>query len=119
TAAAALATADVNVELAVNRPAGNLDLILMVDVGLRQGTAAVRAGIGERCLVGFIDLLGRLAMGLGAVILAWFAAGLFRLRFGSPLGEGRCLAFARAPLVFKQSGQVFDLGAELGDLAFQ
>jgi hypothetical protein len=65
--AAPLAAADVDVELAVNRPTGNLDLVLMVDVGLGDGPAAVRAGIGKRGLVGLVDLHGRLAMRLDTV----------------------------------------------------
>jgi hypothetical protein len=39
------AGADVNVELAVNRPAEDLDLVLLVDVRLGDGTATVGAGV--------------------------------------------------------------------------
>jgi hypothetical protein len=91
----------------------------MVDVGLHQGAAAVRAGIGERCLVGFVDLLGWLAMGLGAVILARFAAGLLGLRLGLTLRKGRGLAFARSPLFVEQPGKLLHLRAKLSNLAFE
>src|SRR5579884_2491789 len=113
------AAADVNVELTVDRPTRDLDLVLMVDVRLVDGTAAVGAGVGQRRLVGFVDLLGRLAMGLGAVVLARLAAGLLRLRLGRPLGEGRRLAFPRPALFVEQASQVFDLSAEFGDEALQ
>ena len=119
TAAAALAAADMNVELAVNRPTGNLDLVLMVDVGLRDEAATVGAGVGERGLVGLVDLLGRLAMRLGAVILARFAAGLFRRGLGGPFRKGRGLALAAATMFVEQTLKLFDLGLEIGHLAFQ
>jgi len=103
-AMAALAAADVNVELPVNRPPWNLDLVLLVDMGLGHGTAAVGTGIGQRRLVGLIDVFRRLAMGLDAVILAGLAAGLFGFGLGWSLGKRRGLALAGAALFVEQLG---------------
>ena len=112
-------TADMHVELAVNRPAWNLDLVLVIDAGFLDGSAAVRASLGKRRLIGFIDLLGRLAMRLGAVILAGLASGLFRLGLGWPLGEGSRLALAGAPLLIEEACQLLHLSAQFGDLALE
>src|SRR5262249_55679667 len=81
--------ADVEVELPVDGLARDLDLELLGGVGLVERTAAVGAAVRQRCLVDFIDLFGagRLAVGLGAVILAGFAAGLLGLAGGLALGE--------------------------------
>jgi hypothetical protein len=116
---ALLTAADVNVELAVNGPTRNLDLVLLVDMRLVDVAAAFRTSVRKRCLVGFVDLRGRFAMGLDAVILARLAARLFRLRLGRPLGERSSLAFAGAALLFEQARQAFDLCAERGDFAFE
>src|SRR5262249_28105526 len=80
-ATALTAQADVDVELPVDGPARDLDLELLGGVGLVERTAAVGAAVRQRCLVDFIDLVGarRLAMSLGAVILARLAAGLLGL----------------------------------------
>src|SRR4051812_15223819 len=93
-AAAFVAAADVNVEPAVNRPTRNFDLILLVDMCLFNITAAIRALLGQRRLVNFVDLLGRLAMGLGAVVFARLATGFLRLGLGRSFGEWSRLAFA-------------------------
>ena len=53
------AAADVDVELPVDRPAGNLDLVLLIDVRLGDGAAAIRAGMREWRFVNLINLLGR------------------------------------------------------------
>lgn len=66
-----------------------------------------------------VYLFGWLAMRLGAVVLARFAARLFRFGLGRPLGEGRGLTFARTALFFEQPCQTFDLRAEFGDIAFE
>src|SRR5437867_1988726 len=88
--------ADVNIELAMNGPARNLDLILLVDVCLLNRAAAIWARFRERGLVGLIDLFGRRPMRLSAVILARFAAGFFGFSLGRPFGERSCLALTGA-----------------------
>src|SRR2546430_1507596 len=93
-AASALPTAaDVNIELAINRPTRNLDLVLLCDVRLVPRPAAVGAW-GELHLVCLVDVLGRLAMGFGTVVLAGLASGLLRLGLGRsfvtvPLDTGK------------------------------
>src|SRR5262249_34319882 len=69
---------DVDVELAVNGLARDFDLELLGDVGFVEGAAAVGAAVGQGRLVNLVDLLGagRLAAGLGAVVLAGLAAGV-------------------------------------------
>src|SRR5262249_4316655 len=76
-AVAGLALPDVDVELPVGGLARDLDLELLGDVGLVQGTAAVRANVGQGRLVNLVDLFGagRLAVGLGAVVPAARGAG--------------------------------------------
>jgi hypothetical protein len=88
--AAITALADVNVELAVNGLARDLDLELLGDVGLVEWPAAVGARVWQGRLVCFIDLVGpqRLTVGCGAVSLAGLAAGLLGLVDGLALGEG-------------------------------
>ena len=80
--AAALPTvADVDVELAVDRLSWDLDLILLIDMGFVDLAAAVRASIGQGCLVNLVDLLRRRSMRLSAVFLAGLASGLLSLTF--------------------------------------
>jgi hypothetical protein len=95
-AMALTALADVDVKLAVNGLARNLHLELLGDVGFVEGSAAVRADVGQRCLVDFVDLFGGrwLAVGLGAVVFARLAAGFARVQLGLALGEGTGLALA-------------------------
>ena len=106
-APALTALTDVDVELPVDGPAGDLDLELLGGVGLVERTTAVGAAVRQRCLVDLIDLVGagRLAMGLGAVVFAGLAAGLLGLAGGLALGEGGGLALAGA-------GGLVELAAE-------
>jgi hypothetical protein len=78
------ASADMNVELAVNGLARDLDLELLGDVCLVERSAAVGASVWQRRIVGFIDLVGLrwLAVGFGAVIFAGPAPGLLGLAGG-------------------------------------
>src|SRR6516225_6092671 len=52
---AVAAAADMDVELAPDRAARDLDLVLVGDVGFLDGPAAVGAGERQRCLVDFVD----------------------------------------------------------------
>src|SRR5262249_18998818 len=92
------ALADVDVELAVNGFARNLHLELLGNVGFIEKSAAVGTAFRQLCLVNLVDLIrGRwLAVGLGAIVLAWLAAWLTRIELGLALGEGSRLAIAGA-----------------------
>jgi hypothetical protein len=113
-AMALTALADVDVELAVNGLARNLHLELLGDVSFVEGSAAVRADVGQRRLVNLVDLFGsgRLAVGLDAVVLARLATWLAGVCLGLALGEGACLALAGT------EGRV-ELTTELLVLGFQ
>jgi hypothetical protein len=114
-AALALTTpAYVDVELAVDGLARDLDLILLGDVGLVEGAAAIGAGGGQVCLVNLVELfgVGRLTVGLGAVVLAGLASGLLGLVRGLALGEGGGLALAG-------TGRLVELAAEAVVLGLQ
>ena len=108
-----------DVELPGDRLAGNLDLILVIDVGFVDGAATVGAALRQRRFEELIDVFGRLAMGLGAVIVAGFAAGLFGLGLGRPFGEGGGLAFAGAVLLVELLLQLDDAGLQSGDAALE
>src|SRR5262245_28792957 len=84
--AALSALADVDVELAVDGLARDLDLELLGDVGLVERAAAVGAALKQRRLVNLVDLFGagRPALGFGPVALAGLAAGLLGLGRGRP-----------------------------------
>jgi hypothetical protein len=117
--AAAPAAADVDVELPVDGRARDLDLVLVIDVGLVYGAAAARAGGRQGGLVDFVDLGGGQAMGLGAVVGAGLAAGLLRVGLGRSLGERCGLALAGTLLLFEEAGEPLDVGFQLGDAALQ
>ncbi|HLW63936.1 MAG TPA: hypothetical protein VKS79_01370 [Gemmataceae bacterium] len=111
TTVAAPAATDVEIELALNRLAWNLDLELLLNVGFVDGTAAIGTGIGQRGFVDFVNLLGRRrTMGLLAIIVAGLAAGLFRLGLGRAFGERRRLTLV-GPLEFGNAG--FEFGNAL------
>src|SRR5262249_40104957 len=116
---AAAAAPDMDVELAVDRAARDLDLVLVGDVGLHDRPAAAGAGRRQRRLVDFVDVRGWLPMGLGAVIRAGLAARPLRLGLGWALGEGRGLALSGALRLPQLVGQAIDLGFELGGTAPQ
>jgi hypothetical protein len=106
------AAADMDVELALDRAARDLDLVLVGDVGFLDGPAAVGAGERQRCLVDFVDGGGWLPMGLGAVSRTGLAAGLLGLVGRQALGEGGGLALAGA-------GRLVELAAEAVVLGLQ
>jgi hypothetical protein len=107
--------ADVDVELAVNGLARDLCLELLGDVGLVEGAAAVGADVGQGRLMDLVDLFGagRLAMGLGAVVLAGLAARLLGLVGGLALGEGGGLALAGAGRFFELAAEALVLGLQV------
>jgi hypothetical protein len=84
------ALADMDVELAMDGLAWDLNLELLGDVGFVEWAAAIRADVGQGRLVNLVDLFGagRLAVGLGAVVLAGFAAWLLWIGFRIAFGEG-------------------------------
>jgi hypothetical protein len=112
-------TADVDVELAVDRLTWDLDLILVIDMGWLDRTPTVGAGIGQERLVDFVDLFGGrwLAVGLGAIVLARLAAGLVRIKLGLSLGEGSGLALAGAGCLVELAAEAFVLGLKVVDLS--
>src|SRR5438876_4221008 len=108
----AVAPADVDVELPIDRLAWNLDLVCLLEVGFLDGTAAVVTGVGQWGLVGFVDLFGRRwrPMGFGAVVVAAFAAGLPGFVLAAAFGKGGGLAFAGAAFGFEKLQQPLLLG---------
>src|SRR5262249_5996179 len=107
--------ADVDVELPVNGLARDLDLELLGDVGLVERPSALWADVGQRCLVDLVNLLraGRLAVGLGAVVLAVLAAGLLGLGGGLAPGEGGGLPLAGAGRLRKLAAEALILGLQV------
>jgi hypothetical protein len=77
-----------------------------------DGAAAVRADVGQGCLVQLVDLFGagRLAVGLGAVVFAGLAVGLIGLVGGLALGEGGGLALAGAGRLVEFAAEALVLG---------
>jgi glyoxylase-like metal-dependent hydrolase (beta-lactamase superfamily II) len=92
------AVADMDIEPAVNRLAGDLDLVLLLNVGLLDRATAVGTGVGQRSVVDFVDVRRRRwrSVAFTSVLSAGLAAGLFGLVGGLALGEGGGLAFAGA-----------------------
>jgi hypothetical protein len=116
-ALAVTALANVDVELTVNGLTRNLDLELLSDVGFVKGTATLRAGIRQGCLVDLVDLIwaGRLAVSLGAIVLSRLAAWPTRIELGLAFGEGSGLAFAGAGSLVELTTQAFVLGFQVVD----
>jgi hypothetical protein len=111
------ALANVDVELAVNGLARDIDLKLLGDVGFVEGAATIGANIGQGCLVDLIDLFGtgRLAVSLGAVVLAGLAAGFLGIWFRNAFGEGSGLALASTEGRIELTTQAFVLGLQVVD----
>jgi hypothetical protein len=76
-----------DVELAMDGAARDLDLVLVGDVGFLDRAAAAGARLGQGRLVDFVDVGGWLPMGLGAVTPAGLAAGALQLGLGRPFGK--------------------------------
>jgi|SRR6516164_7375612 hypothetical protein len=120
-APASAALAEVDVELAMDRLAGDLDLVLVIDVGFVDPAAAVGASVRQGRFVNFVDLFGwgREAMGLAAVVGAGLATRLLGFGLRWSLGKKCGLAFAGPLLLFEQAGQPLHLGLQFGDAALQ
>jgi hypothetical protein len=114
-AAALAAPPDVYVELPVDGLARDLDLELLGDVGFVQGAAALGARAGQRRLMNLVDLVRcrRLAVGLGAVVLAGLAAGPLGLVGGLSFGEGSGLALAGAGRLVEPAAKAVVLGLQV------
>jgi hypothetical protein len=96
--AAALTGADVDVELTEDGASGDFGLILLVNCGVLEGIATVRARVGQRSLKNDIDRArrGGQAVTMATVGGARFATGFFGFPLGRSLGKGSCLAFGLA-----------------------
>src|SRR6185295_14972347 len=112
-------TTDMDVELPLNGPPWDLDLILLIDACQGDRSAAIGAGFGQGRLVDFVDFGGRLAMRLGAIIVARLATGLSRLILRFALGERRGLPLAGPAGFFEESRQFGDFRPQIGDLPFE
>jgi hypothetical protein len=109
------ASADMNVELAANGLARDLNLELLGDASLVDRPAAIGANVWQGRLVGFIDLvrLRWLAVGFGAVIFAGPAPGSLGLPGGRSLGEGGGLALAGANNLVEVAAEPLVLGSQV------
>ena len=120
-APALTALADVDVELPVDGLARDLDLELLGDVGFVEAAAAIGAGVGQGRLVNLVDLFGagRLAVGLGAVVLTGLAAGLLGLVGRLSLGEGGGLALAGTERLVELAAEALVLGLQVVDASLK
>jgi hypothetical protein len=113
---AAAAATDMDVELPVDRLTGDLDLVLMIDMGFVDPASAFRASVRQGSFVNLIDLFGRGrgAMSLAAVVGAGFPAGLLWLAGRRAFGERGGLALAGPLLLVEPAGQSLHLGFQFG-----
>ena len=90
-------------------------------MGLVEGAAAVGAGVGQRRLVGFVDLRGggRPAVGLGAVVPARLTAGLLGPGRGLDLGEGGGLVLAGADRRVELAAEALVLGLQVAEASLK
>ncbi len=114
--AALPALADVDVELPMNGLTRDFDLELLGDVGFVERAAAISATFARR-FVDLVDLFGarRLAMRLGAVVLAGLAPGFLGLGTGLALGERRGLSLAGTESLVELAAEAQVLGLEVAD----
>jgi hypothetical protein len=120
-AAALTALADVDVELPVGGLARDLDLELLGDVSLVERPTAIGAGVGQGRLVNLVNLFGsgRLAVGLGAVLLAGLASGLLGLVGGLAFAEGGGLALAGAAGLVELAAEALVLGLQVAEASLK
>ena len=111
------ARAHVHVESSIDHRAWNLRLILGGDVGLAQATsAAVRARLRQRHVVGLVDAWRDSPMGVPPVTLPHFASGLLRRRRRFVLlAKRRGLAFTFTTQFFDEPQQLLHSAFELRD----
>jgi hypothetical protein len=117
TAFAVAAPADVDIELAVDGLARDLDLVLLGYMRLVERATAIGAVVWQRRIVDLVNLLGagRLAVGLGAVVLTRLAARLAGVRLRLALGERPCLALAGTEGRVELTAKPLILGLQLVD----
>ena len=113
-ATAAVAAADVDVELPDDGLAGDVGLELGGDFGLDDGAAAAGAGVGEWGLEDLVDAVGggRRSVAVGAVGLAGLSSGSLGVGLGWSLAERCGLAFGGASGCVEFGAEAFDLGAQ-------
>jgi hypothetical protein len=111
----------VDVELTHEGPAGNVGLVLVVDVGLVEGATTAGADVGQRGFVGLVDAFGcgGLAMTVGAMLVAGLASGGLGLGLGWSFGERRRLAFAGTDGSFELLAEVVAGPLQSGEGAFE
>jgi hypothetical protein len=120
-ALAVTALPDMDVELPVDGFTRDFNLELLGDVGLVERAAAVGADAGQERLVDLVDLFGarRLAVGLGAIVLARLAAGLLGMVGGLALGEGGGLALAGAGRLVELAAEALVLGLQVTEASLK
>ena len=119
--AAARTDAEVNGELPHDGLAGNLGLVLVIDMGFVDVTATLRTGIGQRGVQFFVDLGRgrRRSMAMLAVLAAALAARRLGMLLGRGLGKGSRLALGGTLEGLDLPEQLGDQGFELSDAAFE
>jgi hypothetical protein len=119
--AALVALPHVDVKLPVDRLTWDLHLELLGHMRFVERATAIRAAVRQRCLVDLIDLVGawRLAVGLGAVVLARLAAGLLGLCSGLTLGEGGGLALAGTGRLVELAAEALVLGLQVAEASLK
>src|SRR5262249_39516551 len=101
--------------------ARDLHLELLGDVRWVERAAAVGAAVGQGRLMNLVDLVrgGRLAIGLGAVVLAGLASGLLGLVGGLALGERGGLALAGAGRLVELAPEALVLGLQVAEASLK
>jgi hypothetical protein len=107
----------VDVELADDRLARNLGLILLIDVGFVEFAATAGTGIGQLRFVNFVDLVGRWRgpMTMPTVVLAALASWRFGMLLWRALGKRCRLTLGGSLALLEQALKLLDLGLEFRD----